>query len=661
MRLFNVGEGIGDLQYARVLGRHQERVLALSWQVNGQHLASGAHGGTIAVHHVPTGAVVQRMSLLTGQGKGAIVWDMHLFADGATLVAGDSSCTVTVFELKTGTPLVSFCEHEADVSCIAVDESAGLIFAGGLDGKMIQLAVQKASRWAEARQEKRRASSRWRWIYTASRRVHTHDVLALAVCSGLGNWDTGRTEAEGPSHIVSAGVDSVLCVLPTDQGSFGAAPSSGGRDGGHVGGWLHSTPRKVLPYPYRSPLSLARDEGLLLCHHDASLQLWRLPPFAASPTQSKGQLTDRPVHLVDLVMSVRGAKGAAVAPRRNIVCSAISPSGKYVAAAHEKLRLWRVEPIGSSYSSAPQIRGLKVECGDREALHTALAFLPMDALLVATAGAPSSLSLVHPATGEQRCSVPLAIADPLHPGRRSAPVDSLVTSRAGDWAAALEWRLPGNQGGGDIHVLAVVGNGTAVARHMEVPAGQLPAPASAIGIVAGARPEGDPAAAAATGPLLVIVCARIKIVIYDIAQKAPCLAFAGLGVPRSLVRRTEHVVAVESVPTEDEAPQASKAGAFVLVSSGFVCRVPLQSRRGSGRTDPEPAKRPAKKSRRAGDRDSTPAGDPSLDPPPVVMDKFRPLLFAVPVACDAVFLVERPWSSVVSALPPAIQRHRFGT
>lgn len=496
--------GGGSLSAAR----HGARVLSVGWQRGGRLLASGSADGTVQLLQLATLSVVQTMVTQPAPSRGALVWAVCVLADGRSLVTGDSAGRVTVWDAKHGTALTTFSEHDADVSCLAVDEAEGVIYAGGLDGKLIQLQVQQRGAAGRAGAAARGASatagpsSHWRWVYSASRRVHTHDLKCLALCA----LHSGLT-------LVSGGVDCALCLLP-------AAHASG------AGGWLNSTPRKVPPFPHTPPLAYARAARLLLCAHDGRLQLWRLPPLRAPAQQPFGALGGAaggpagasgastaagasPVgsacHLIDLLLSGaplaakpggRRAPPAGSAPGRHVTCSALSADGTRMAAAHSSLRLWRVEDAAGASARAPSVRPIKLR--DAHALAsahvTALHFgrgasaadtaaaVTAAAMAAATPSARASARVTASTSGQgegEHAPTPLVLfaacagaapagasvhaicahsgrvlgSLPLHRagaagggadvpgggGAVSSHVSALATSDDGHWLAALEW------------------------------------------------------------------------------------------------------------------------------------------------------------------------------------------------------------------------------
>lgn len=70
--------------------------------------------------------------------EGTLVWAVKILADG-TLVSGDSWGRTQFWDGKFGTLLQSFKQHEADVLVLAVSDDSEVVYASGVDNKVIQI------------------------------------------------------------------------------------------------------------------------------------------------------------------------------------------------------------------------------------------------------------------------------------------------------------------------------------------------------------------------------------------------------------------------------------------------------------------------------------------------------------------------------------------
>ncbi|KAJ1630698.1 hypothetical protein T492DRAFT_613417 [Pavlovales sp. CCMP2436] len=517
-----------ELSPGPTLGRHSARALCVSWQAGGPHLASGGADGSILLHHAPSRTTVQSMALPAVPGRGAVVWSVRLLADARSLLSGDSAGRVTVWDAKHGTVLTTFAEHEADVSCVAVDEDEGVCYAGGLDGKMICLqlhgrALGRAERTGGsaggaggvALARSKAPSSHWRWLFHSSRRIHTHDIKALVVCPVRGGM--GAEEEPAELWAFSGGVDCTLCALPAagTHATAAADNSAGVAAGGRGGGWPNATPRKLLPFPQAPSLSYADGSRALLCAHDARLQLWTLPPLAtarsgtasgsgssagskqqggpppsaASPPTAGGSAR----HVLDLLMgagpvgglargpssSRRGGSSAGLAPARHIMCSAISPDGQVLAASHERLRLWRVDGLGGADAAKPPaVRALALRDNGplaRGAQCTALAFGGTQiggggqVLFAAVLSQPPAVHALCCGTGRELCApLPLPDAAAALGGSAEQPGGGKQSLKRARGGLALGAAASGTSGGGrsrHVQRLSLSADGTLLAAH----------------------------------------------------------------------------------------------------------------------------------------------------------------------------------------------------
>ncbi len=74
------------------------------------------------------------MLWLIGNGSGAelCIWSVLVLPDG-TMVSGDSTGSVQLWDSQHGTLLQAFSQHKADVMAVAASTDGNTIFATGID------------------------------------------------------------------------------------------------------------------------------------------------------------------------------------------------------------------------------------------------------------------------------------------------------------------------------------------------------------------------------------------------------------------------------------------------------------------------------------------------------------------------------------------------
>lgn len=137
-------------------------------------LVTGGSDSSLRKWDVTTGRVINRMGTDKIRGERTLVWTVGVLGDG-TIISGDSLGMVKFWDSRTCTQLQSFNAHGADVLCIAISPEGKAIYTSGVDQKTIQFSIINTS------SEKGSSSSSTRWAQTSSRRLHSHDVRALAI------------------------------------------------------------------------------------------------------------------------------------------------------------------------------------------------------------------------------------------------------------------------------------------------------------------------------------------------------------------------------------------------------------------------------------------------------------------------------------------------
>ena len=228
VRLFNSNCGI--LEYTTSFTPQESRILSLSWHPSGDHIVTGGADSQIQKWSVSEGRTVLRISLDQFKEKSTIVWAIACLSDD-TIISGDSLGKIQFWNGKFGTLKQSFQLHTADVLALTVSDSDDVVYASGVDNKIVQLQLIENLRRGHM------------WVNTNSVRCHTHDIRALTLCREI---------------LVSGGVDTNL-ILHDVEMEFN-------RDKAVL----------VPPFPQFSRVSLAPTARILLLQYPQHLHVWSL-------------------------------------------------------------------------------------------------------------------------------------------------------------------------------------------------------------------------------------------------------------------------------------------------------------------------------------------------------------------------------------------------
>ncbi|KAG1871158.1 WD40-repeat-containing domain protein [Suillus tomentosus] len=140
-------------------------------------LVTGGSDSSLRKWDVATGRSTDRMGTDKMKGERTLVWTVGVLADG-TIVSGDSLGTVKFWDSMTCTQTCSYLAHGADVLCLAIGPEGTSVFSSGVDQKIVLFSYVPT---APENSSSVLSSSPARWIQSGSRRVHSHDVRCLAV------------------------------------------------------------------------------------------------------------------------------------------------------------------------------------------------------------------------------------------------------------------------------------------------------------------------------------------------------------------------------------------------------------------------------------------------------------------------------------------------
>ncbi|KAK2623639.1 hypothetical protein QTJ16_006820 [Diplocarpon rosae] len=225
-----------DLQLQRVLVRpsaKRAKIISITFQ-DRNIVVAGCTDSMIRIYDIRTGSLLRSMT--TGSGprggpKETIIWSVKVLKDG-TIVSGDSTGELKIWDGKTYTLRQRIKSHEQDVLSLATSADGSAIFSGGMDRRTV---VYKPE-----------GKGKPRWAEVTHRRYHNHDVKAMASFEGY-----------GMSVVVSGGPDASPIATPLGQFGF--------------------ENQRSLPFlPQELTIGSSPMRRLILSWWDREVHLWRL-------------------------------------------------------------------------------------------------------------------------------------------------------------------------------------------------------------------------------------------------------------------------------------------------------------------------------------------------------------------------------------------------
>ncbi|SJX60278.1 related to UTP4-U3 snoRNP protein [Sporisorium reilianum f. sp. reilianum] len=177
-------------------------------------LVGGLALSTAVVWDASTGNIATKLAVQKNRTESTIVWSVATLPDG-TIVTGDSTGRVTFFDARTRIPIpeATFRAHAAssDVLALCIGPDGKTVYSAGVDQKVAEYTKIETS------------NGRERWIQIASRRLHAHDIRALALDPPYSPLDAAQAIANGTGDraalsrlpvLLSGGVDFNLVLTP---------------------------------------------------------------------------------------------------------------------------------------------------------------------------------------------------------------------------------------------------------------------------------------------------------------------------------------------------------------------------------------------------------------------------------------------------------------
>jgi U3 small nucleolar RNA-associated protein 4 len=275
--------------------------------IGGSTLYAAAADGTIRMYEEDQAAPLRWSASLRitvesmGRATPTRVWALELLSDG-TLVSADSLGHVQFWEGRTGTlqQTIDQNDSKADVLCLAVSEDESVVFASGVDSRVICIERVPLTK----RMQTDYYGPIRRWAPSYAQRPHTHDVNALAIVRQAlrKNLAPSEKRSEDLQQILcSAGVDTKLCTYPVHEGT-------------------KKRPKTLYPWP-SNLVSLARELRIFIVMREETIDVYQLGPKCSMDTNFP--ISVPPERTALGTVRVEGIS--------NLVCSAISDDGKYLA------------------------------------------------------------------------------------------------------------------------------------------------------------------------------------------------------------------------------------------------------------------------------------------------------------------------------------------
>ncbi|KAI1002337.1 hypothetical protein K3495_g5864 [Podosphaera aphanis] len=224
-----------DLRLQKILVRpstKKAKIISVTFQ-NRDVAVIGCTDSTIRIFDIRHGTLLRAMTLGSGPKGGPkdiIVWSVKSLDDG-TIISGDSTGELKIWDGKTYTLRQRILSHKQDILCLAVNADSSSIVTAGMDRRTVMY--------------KPVAKGKGRWIEVAHRRFHIHDVKSMATFEGA-----------GLSVFISGGHDASPIVVPLEKYGF--------------------ENHRTLPFlPQDPPLASAPKPRLLMSWWDREVRIWR--------------------------------------------------------------------------------------------------------------------------------------------------------------------------------------------------------------------------------------------------------------------------------------------------------------------------------------------------------------------------------------------------
>jgi len=231
----------------------------------------------------------------------------------------------------TCTQTQSFTAHSADVLCLTIGPDGTTVFTSGVDQKIVQFIYVSSTPGSSSSTLSAAGS---RWIQSASRRMHSHDVRSLAMWPPYSPLPLAyrRKPAPGVPFIapvlVSGGLDMSAVLtpcLPASMTTSTVAARVVNPLATSVAATFEDSHYRRIPY--FSAVSIARGARLVLCMHETGLSVWHVLniPSAVMVIDGRDDSTDP-----ELRVGWESVLEMELNVQTNLIASALSDDGRWV-------------------------------------------------------------------------------------------------------------------------------------------------------------------------------------------------------------------------------------------------------------------------------------------------------------------------------------------
>ncbi|KAI0034917.1 WD40 repeat-like protein [Vararia minispora EC-137] len=287
-------------------------------------LVAGCSDSSLRKYDLATGRIIERMSTDKVRGERTLVWTVGVLGDG-TIISGDSLGMVKFWDSRTCTQVQSLQAHGADVLCMTIGPDGTSIYTSGVDQKTVQFTRVKTGSPGHSI-----STSSRRWALTASKRMHSHDVRALAVWppyTPVPPSYQGHAHADLVPILVSGGLDMSLAVTPAALPQTTTRAKLTNPLSTSVTVTFEDANHRRIAYSSgfngMSGVHLSRKARLLLCLQETTATLWRIPGEPSVEGDKDAESSYEEVLRMDLNV------------KTNITCGTISGDGKWLAVADQ--------------------------------------------------------------------------------------------------------------------------------------------------------------------------------------------------------------------------------------------------------------------------------------------------------------------------------------
>lgn len=198
------------------------------------------------------------------------------------------------------------------------------MYSSGVDQRTIQFSLVKTS----SAEQSVLAGSR-RWVQTAAKRMHSHDVRALAVWppyTAVSPPHRRLTPVDTVPIVVSGGLDMSVAATPAASAQVTTKAKLVNPLATSVITTFEDAYHRRLAYSAgfngATAIHVARQARLVLCLRDTSVSLWRIPTHEVPDEAVEGEEGERTYEeVLEMDLNVR----------TNIVAGALSGDGKWLA------------------------------------------------------------------------------------------------------------------------------------------------------------------------------------------------------------------------------------------------------------------------------------------------------------------------------------------